>query len=107
MCNVRVAVGWCLCRWLQHFGDTVQGLLVVRAFQDEARQTATYIRLVNKNVSTFLTFLGASRWLSIRVDTTSSSLLLATGVLAVFLRNSISPGIIGVALTQGLQVTHL
>lgn len=91
----------------QHFGDTVQGLMVVRAFQDEPRHLHRYVALVNKNVSTFMVFLGASRWLSVRLDSTSSLLLLGCALLGVLLRSSISAGILGVALTQGLQLSGL
>jgi hypothetical protein len=82
----------------------MHGLQSVRAFQAEDRQLTAYLRFVNKNASAQLTFLGISRWLSVRLDSSTSLLLLGLALFAVTNRGQLSAGILGVALTQGLQV---
>lgn len=94
----------CSRRLLQHFGDTLHGLQSIRAFRAEDAAQARFVAITNKSQATTWIFFVVSRWLSTRLDLVASALLLAVSLFAALSRSALSPGLIGVALAQGLQV---
>ncbi|CAD6954568.1 unnamed protein product [Tilletia controversa] len=93
-------------RLYSSFGETLTGLASIRAFRAQKR----FIRLNEANIdynnrSYYLT-IAVQRWLSIRMDFLGNILVLAIGLAAVGFRKSISPAVLGVALTYTLQITQ-
>lgn len=60
-----------------------------------------------RNHAVAVASLAAQRWLAIRLDAASAALLGATALVGVLANGSISAGLIGVALSEGLQVVEI
>lgn len=82
----------------------MNGLQSIRAFGAQDEQLAAFVGFTNKNLSTFFNFFAVSRWLSVRLDTVTSFLVFFMALFAAVFRGTISAGLLGVALAQGLQV---
>ncbi|KAI2666162.1 Multidrug resistance-associated protein 1 [Labeo rohita] len=66
-----------------HFNETVQGVGVIRAFGEQ------------------------SRWLAVNLEFLGNLLVLAAAILSVMGRATLSPGIVGLAVSHSLQVTGI
>ncbi|XP_065177457.1 ATP-binding cassette sub-family C member 4-like [Sycon ciliatum] len=60
-----------------HFSATLQGLTTIRALHAEYRLQETFNGLLDAHSRAWLSYLGATRWLSVRIE------LLSTGYLAL------------------------
>ena len=89
------------------FGETLQGLQVIRAY----RMSAEFIRenesRVDVNSRVFLMGYLAERWLSIRLEVCSFLVILAVALLTSNLRGTINPTLAGLTLNYALQMTGL
>ncbi|KAL2644293.1 hypothetical protein R1flu_011880 [Riccia fluitans] len=88
-----------------HFAQTLQGLTSVRAYGIEAAMHDHFRDLIDANHRAMISFLHLSRWLGTRLDFTAAICVATTALLAVLLRNVISPGLVGVVLLESLQLT--
>lgn len=52
-----------------------------------------------------LSWAVTNRWLAIRLDAATGLLLAVTGLVGVLVKGDVSAGLIGVALSQGLQAS--
>jgi ABC-type multidrug transport system fused ATPase/permease subunit len=83
------------------------GLASIRAFGATDAQLALFTRITNKNLSAYFSYFAVSRWLSMRLDCVTATVVLGIGVFAGLFRDSMSAGLLGVALAQGLQMSGL
>lgn len=98
------------------FSEMLQGLVSIRAFRRNQDFVTRHYDAVDHNTSLFLLFWLTSRWLAIRLDMLSTSVMLVLAFLGVTLCNlgekneeriQMSPSILGLALIYTLQLTGL
>lgn len=65
------------------------------------------MRSPNYNIVLCLRFLCGSRWVGIRLDMISNSIVTIVSLLLVILRGSIAPALAGVVITQAMQLTGM
>lgn len=80
------------------FGETLLGLATIRAYRSELQFIALQRRNIAANANIYTCFYLTSRWLSLRLDFISNFLVLAVGLFGIFLKDSIDPALIGLAL---------
>lgn len=89
-----------------HFGETVTGASVIRAFGLQGE----FILESQKRVDTNQVFTFASntanRWLGFRLELLGNFVVLAAAIFAVLARGSIQGGIVGLSISYALQITE-
>lgn len=88
-----------------HFSSSLDGLACIRAEHLESQFAARFLQLVEVQNRPTLLFWSGMRWLGIRLDYISSTLIATSGFCIVLLRNQLSPGLAGVALNQIFLLT--
>ncbi|KAG8191790.1 hypothetical protein JTE90_026825 [Oedothorax gibbosus] len=88
-----------------HFSETVTGASCIRAYEAEREFLRHSNSLVDTNNESYYPSLGAGRWLSIRLEFLGYSIVLISALFAVFLRNTLSPGVAGLSVSYALQIT--
>ncbi|KAK0542683.1 hypothetical protein OC845_006498 [Tilletia horrida] len=88
------------------FGETLTGLASVRAFRAQRRFIKVNELNIDYNNRAYYLTVAVQRWLSVRMDFLGNILVLAIGLAAVGFRRTISPAVLGVALTYTLQITQ-
>ncbi len=89
------------------FSEALMGTACIRAYGREQQFLDIVHRaLDDMDGAYFLTF-ASQRWLSVRLDNIGSLLTLATGVLVVTNRLSVSPSIAGLVLSYSLSVAGI
>ncbi|KAK9797814.1 hypothetical protein WJX73_000524 [Symbiochloris irregularis] len=87
-----------------HFGESVTGLLTLRAFRRQDIFTATNQRMLDASNRTYWLIQETNRWLSLRLELLGIAIVWGTAVFAsAFLQGD--PGLAGLALTSALSLT--
>ena len=89
------------------FSSTLSGLSTVRAFRVTDDFARSFAAKIDYNTCSVFTFYTTTRWFGVRLDSICTLLVLATGLLMVGLRDSISAAEAGFALTYSLLLTSL
>ena len=84
--------------------EVLTGLPVIRAFRLGGALTRRFHEHVDANTSAYFTFLATSRWLGIRLDAICVALLAVAAFACVRLRESLSPELVGMALSLLMQL---
>uniref|UniRef100_A0AAZ3RUT3 ABC-type glutathione-S-conjugate transporter n=1 Tax=Oncorhynchus tshawytscha TaxID=74940 RepID=A0AAZ3RUT3_ONCTS len=90
-----------------HFNETVQGASVVRAFSEQERFILQANGRIDHNQTAYFPRFVATRWLAVNLEFLGNLLVLAAATLAVMGRDTLSPGIVGLAVSHSLQVTGI
>jgi len=85
--------------------ETMQGLPTIRAYDAQERFIHTNQFLINENNRPQHLLIVAQRWLGIRLECIGALLVLSNGAAGMFLKNHISPSLLGLSLSYALQVT--
>jgi ABC-type multidrug transport system fused ATPase/permease subunit len=90
-----------------HFSETVNGATSIRAYGscDQFIEESNK-RLDDNQICYFPTFT-AAQWLSIRLEFLGYSIVLLAAIFAVISRNSLSPGIAGLAISYSLNISSI
>jgi ABC-type multidrug transport system fused ATPase/permease subunit len=87
--------------------ETLTGLETIRAYGDTVRfETAHRLRM-ERNNKIFFHLWCCMSWVTARLEIATSLILFSIAILAVCLRESVSPISLGLALSFGLQLTAL
>lgn len=90
-----------------HFGETLTGIAVIRAYNLQRMFRAVNERTINRmNEAYFMTIID-QRWLGLRLDVVGSLLILVVGILVVTSRFQTSPSITGLVLSYCLQIVGM
>uniref|UniRef100_A0A8C1G2F2 ATP-binding cassette, sub-family C (CFTR/MRP), member 6a n=1 Tax=Cyprinus carpio carpio TaxID=630221 RepID=A0A8C1G2F2_CYPCA len=90
-----------------HFNETVQGAGVIRAFGEQSRFILLANSRVDHNQTSYFPRFVATRWLAVNLEFLGNLLVLAAAILSVMGRATLSPGIVGLAVSHSLQVTGI
>uniref|UniRef100_A0AAQ5XXH7 ABC-type glutathione-S-conjugate transporter n=1 Tax=Amphiprion ocellaris TaxID=80972 RepID=A0AAQ5XXH7_AMPOC len=87
-----------------HFNETVQGASVIRAFGEQSR----FILQANQRLACpRLNHCFIHRWLAVNLEFVGNGVVLAAAILSVMGKSTLSPGIVGLAVSHSLQVTGI
>ncbi|KAI4308026.1 hypothetical protein L6164_031145 [Bauhinia variegata] len=101
-------VGTCEAPVIQHFAESISGLMTIRSFDQESRFHDTNMKLIDRYSQPKLYAATAIEWLCLRLDLLSSITFAFCLVFLVSFPNAITaPGIAGLAVTYGLSINGL
>ena len=89
-----------------HFGETINGASVIRAYGLQNSFIRESEKRVDKNHQATISGIVANRWLAVRLEFVGNCIIFAAALFAVLGRDSLSPGIIGLSVSYALQVTQ-
>ncbi|XKL66878.1 hypothetical protein PGB90_010298 [Kerria lacca] len=88
-----------------HFNETIIGAQSIRAFRLHKKCIKELQNKVDINHKCYYHDIISNRWLSIRLGIISSVIILFTALIAVFERNSVTAGLVGLSIGCTLQLT--
>ncbi|CAF2747057.1 unnamed protein product [Rotaria sp. Silwood2] len=89
-----------------NFGETIQGLSSIRAYNVQQRFIDLSDRLLDRNQSCYFASTISNRWLAIRLEAITNALTLCTALFAVLMRDRLTAGIVGLTITYSMQITQ-
>jgi ABC-type multidrug transport system fused ATPase/permease subunit len=87
-----------------HSSETLHGMSVVRAYRAEERFRAENVALLNRNHSVVFHADQLQFWMAFRVNLVAALSVFATALFCVGLRNDITAGSAGLAISNALQM---
>ncbi|KAK9867452.1 hypothetical protein WJX84_001002 [Apatococcus fuscideae] len=87
-----------------NFGETLQGLMTVRAFRQEQQFVDRNRKLIDESNRCLICEPALNRWVSLRLQAISILFIFATAIFVVLLLRD-SPGLAGLAMTSALGTT--
>lgn len=90
----------------QQFGETLTGMVTIRAYGDERRFIRDNLIAVNTHSRPFIYLWAANRWLAFRVDVAGALVAFFSGVFVVLSVGKITPGAAGLALSYAVTFTE-
>jgi ABC-type multidrug transport system fused ATPase/permease subunit len=89
-----------------HFGETINGFQTIRAFRMQRQFMAESERRVDENHRVSYPNIVANRWLAVRLETVGNFIILGSALFCVLGRATLSPGLVGLAVSYALSVTQ-
>lgn len=87
--------------------ETLAGLETIRAFGDTSRFLMAHRRRMDGNKKLLFHQWVCMSWMTVRLELSTATVLLAIALICVCLRDTVSPIALGLALSYGLQLTAL
>jgi ABC-type multidrug transport system fused ATPase/permease subunit len=87
--------------------ETLNGLETIRAYGDNKRFLHAFIQRMKRNQKLLFHFNICTAWMTARLEITTAIILLSISLIAVGVRESVSPIFLGLALSFGLQLTAM
>ncbi|XP_015591556.1 multidrug resistance-associated protein 1 isoform X6 [Cephus cinctus] len=88
-----------------HFGESVTGAQTIRAYGVQERFIKESESGVDLNQVCYYPSIIANRWLAIRLEMVGNMIIFFSALLSV-LRDSMSPGLVGLSVSYALQITQ-
>ncbi|XP_053528129.1 multidrug resistance-associated protein 1 isoform X1 [Artibeus jamaicensis] len=88
-----------------HFNETLLGVSVIRAFEEQERFIQQSDLKVDENQKAYYPSIVANRWLAVRLECVGNCIVLFASLFAVISRHSLSAGLVGLSVSYSLQVT--
>ncbi|NXS14597.1 MRP2 protein, partial [Neodrepanis coruscans] len=89
-----------------HFGETVSGLSVIRAYGHQERFLQHNETIMDINQKSVYSWIISNRWLAIRLEFVGSLVVFFSALLAVISKGSLEGGIVGLSVSSALNVTQ-
>ncbi|XP_074447165.1 ATP-binding cassette sub-family C member 2 [Larus michahellis] len=89
-----------------HFGETVSGLSVIRAYGHQERFLQQNESTMDINQKTVYSWIISNRWLAIRLEFVGSLVVFFSALLAVISKGTLEGGIVGLSVSSALNVTQ-
>lgn len=90
----------------QHFGETLSGVVTIRAYGDESRFVTDSNTKVNTHNRPFIYLWATNRWLAVRVDSAGALVSFFSAVFVVLNVGKIDAGAAGLSLTYAITFTQ-
>ena len=90
----------------QHFGETLSGVVTIRAYGDESRFIQDSHSKVNTHNRPFIYLWAANRWLAFRIDMAGALVQFFSAAFVVINADNIDPGAAGLALSYAITFTQ-
>ncbi|KAJ7401505.1 multidrug resistance-associated protein 1 [Pitangus sulphuratus] len=88
-----------------HFNETLLGVSVIRAFEEQKRFIKQNDMKVDENQKAYYPSIVANRWLAVRLEYVGNFIVLFAALFAVIARNKLSAGLVGLSVSYSLQIT--
>ncbi|XP_022900245.2 multidrug resistance-associated protein 1 isoform X2 [Onthophagus taurus] len=88
-----------------HFGETVTGAPIIRAFNEQQRFTMESEGKVDFNQVCYYPSIIANRWLAVRLEMVGNLIILFAALFAVIMKDQ-EPGLVGLSVSYALQITQ-
>ncbi|NXL98294.1 MRP2 protein, partial [Tyrannus savana] len=89
-----------------HFGETVSGLSVIRAYGHQERFLQHNEAIMDINQKSVYSWIISNRWLAIRLEFVGSLVVFFSALLAVISKGTLEGGIVGLSVSSALNVTQ-
>lgn len=91
-----------------HFSETLDGVATIRAYRAQKRFKWINTDNVDSQQRAYYLLIASNRWLAVRLEFVGTMVVVLSSLLAVIggLRNSISPGVGGLAILYALNITQ-
>ncbi|XP_030603605.1 canalicular multispecific organic anion transporter 1-like [Archocentrus centrarchus] len=89
-----------------HFGETVSGLSVIRAYKHQERFLKHNEVTIDENLKSVYPWIVSNRWLAIRLEFVGNLVVFFSALFAVISRDSIDSGLVGLSISYALNVTQ-
>ncbi|KAG0012086.1 hypothetical protein BGZ81_001777 [Podila clonocystis] len=90
----------------QHFSETLSGVTTIRAMGAQGRFVAENAMKTDASSTAYFTYVTSNRWLQIRLEALGAVIVLGAALFAVLSRETLSPSMVGLALSYSLTVTE-
>ncbi|RMD41406.1 hypothetical protein DV735_g3728, partial [Chaetothyriales sp. CBS 134920] len=90
----------------QHFGETLTGVVTIRAYGDEARFLQDSHLRVNTHNRPFIYLWATNRWLAVRMDIAGALVSFFSGTFVVLNARTLDAGAAGLALSYAITFTQ-
>lgn len=90
----------------QHFGETLSGIVTIRAYGDARRFIRDNQTRVDTHNRPFIYLWAANRWLALRVDFTGALVAFFAGTFVILNMGTIDAGSAGLSLTYAVMFTE-
>jgi ABC-type multidrug transport system fused ATPase/permease subunit len=91
----------------QQFGETLRGVVTIRAYGDEARFIRDNEARVNAHTRPFLALWACTRWLVFRFDLAGALVACSAGAFIIRRVQNVDPGAAGLSLTYALSFNEV
>ncbi|KAM9726615.1 ATP-binding cassette sub-family C member 2 [Menidia menidia] len=89
-----------------HFGETVSGLSVIRAYGHQERFLKHNEITVDENLKSVYPWIVSNRWVAIRLEFLGNLVVFFSALFAVISRDTIDGGLVGLSISYALNVTQ-
>ncbi|NWR51111.1 MRP2 protein, partial [Regulus satrapa] len=89
-----------------HFGETVSGLSVIRAYGHQERFLKHNEVIMDINQKSVYSWIISNRWLAIRLEFVGSLVVFFSALLAVIAKGTLAGGLVGLSVSSALNVTQ-
>ncbi|TRY91587.1 hypothetical protein DNTS_021753, partial [Danionella cerebrum] len=89
-----------------HFGETVSGLSVIRAYGHQERFLHLNEHTIDQNLKSVYPWIVSNRWLAMRLESLGNLVVFFAALFAVISRDSLNSGIVGLSISYALNVTQ-
>ncbi|ERF69213.1 hypothetical protein EPUS_01170 [Endocarpon pusillum Z07020] len=91
----------------QAFGETLSGVVTIRAYGDESRFISENHHRVNTHNRPFIYLWATNRWLAVRADLAGALVAFSAGVFVMRSSGIIDPGAAGLSLSYAITFTEI
>ncbi|XP_035029328.1 canalicular multispecific organic anion transporter 1 [Hippoglossus stenolepis] len=89
-----------------HFGETVSGLSVIRAYGHQERFLEKNETILDENLRSVYPWIMSNRWLAIRLEFIGNLVVFFSALLAVIYRNTLDSSLVGLSISSALNITQ-
>uniref|UniRef100_A0A8C2FIH3 Uncharacterized protein n=1 Tax=Cyprinus carpio TaxID=7962 RepID=A0A8C2FIH3_CYPCA len=89
-----------------HFGETVSGISVIRAYGHQQRFLKQNEDTIDQNLKSVYPWIVSNRWLAMRLEFLGNLVVFFSALFAVISRDSLNSGLVGLSISYALNVTQ-
>uniref|UniRef100_A0A8D3D949 ABC-type glutathione-S-conjugate transporter n=1 Tax=Scophthalmus maximus TaxID=52904 RepID=A0A8D3D949_SCOMX len=90
-----------------HFGETVSGLSVIRAYGHQERFLKHNEIVMDENLKSIYPWIVSNRWLAIRLEFLGNLVVFFAALFAVIARETMDSGLVGLSISNALSITQV